>query len=878
MAPNDPSANDLLAFIYGLTSQYFQQVPLRLRLMQMDRFVPAHLLFLALGEESLENAEMIEAYHLAQPDDPLPYITLGRIAQEKQDFAIARRHFETAIRLDPQLMAAQVRLGKLLFEQEKWPAFLAWHEKLPPAADGHSGIWLLRGDFAMKHLGDRQAARCYAEALRLDPNHSHSNYQMGQILISLKQSQRAALFLERAKRLRKFINVVKVAYRGEQIAKTQEAVELAETLGLLREAAAWATLLGTQAYPGSATQAWAEQTRSRLRSTLIALPFTRCTPEANPIRAIDVDAFPLPAIPAPSRHQNAREVVHRQSADGKLADREARTADGERRDVAIRFDDQAEPSGLRFRYFNGSESVEHGMEKMYEFAGGGVAILDYDGDGLPDVFFTQGCRWPPKSTPSEFNDRLFRNRGDGRFQDVTLAAGLREADFGQGATVGDFDSDGWPDLFVANIGQNRLYRNNTDGTFTEIAVEAGITGNRWSASAAMVDLNRDGLPDLYVVNYLGDADVFTRVCGNGAKPAICLPQSFHAEQDRLYLNLGDGRFQDVTASAGIVADDGKGLGIIAADLDGTRQLSLFIANDTTPNFFFTNSFDVKTPHKFELTETALVAGLAVNREGKTESGMGVAAGDANEDGRLDLFVANFFGESNTLYQQVSPGVFEDVTLSGGLHQPSLPMVGFGSQFLDADLNGWQDLIVANGHIDDYRDEQTPYYQMPPQFFVNHGDGRFRLADPASLGPYFERKYLGRTVARVDWNRDGREDVVITHLDAPAALLTNTTLQPGGFVALQLRGVQSQRDAIGTVVKATFAGKTRMRQLTAGDGYFCSNERQIVIGLGEAPRIDRLDVEWPSGLREQYIDLPAGSRWLFVEGHKTPYSLPSLQKP
>lgn len=854
VSSDNVSANDHLAFIYGLSGQSDLQLPHRLRLIRQRRFEPMHLVSIALGDESLENAELIESYHRADPNDPLPYITLGRVASEKQDFQAAQFHYEAALKGNRNLMAAQMRLGKLHAEQKDWPAFLNWHAQLPSNADKQSGIWILRGDYALEHLEAKQAAHCYAEAIRLDPNHSHSNYQLGQILISLEQLDEAAPFLERAKTLRKYLNVVKAASFNQNLTKVQEAAALAESLGLLYEAFAWSLVLEQHAPPGDPTQIEGSHIRSKLESLLGSLPLERCDPNQNPIRLLDVDEFPRPTFPS-------------------ALDDPTTTGPADWGDARIAFEDQAEETGLTFRYFNGRENVEDGLQKMYEFAGGGVAIFDYDGDSLPDIFFTQGCPWPPGS-PSlsrKFNDRLFRNLGDGTFADVTLAAGLQESDFGQGVSVGDFDSDGWPDLFVANIGQNRFYRNNTDGTFREISEPAGIRGSRWSTSAALVDLNGDRHPDLYVVNYLGDEDIFTRVCGSLNDPGICLPQSFTAEQDRLYLNLGDGRFQDVTESAGIQLEDGKGLGIVAADFDGSGELGLFVANDTTPNFLFQASSKPNSDH-WSLAESGLLRGLAFNREGKTESGMGVAVGDANQDGRLDLFVTNFFGESNTLYQQLPSGIFEDVSLKVGLHQPSLPLVGFGTQFLDANLDGWQDLIVTNGHIDDFRKLQQPYYQMPPQFFGNRG-GRFSLVKADSLGSYFQKRQLGRALAKGDWNRDGREDVVITHLDGPAALLTNTTTDPGNGVVLQFRGTESPRDAIGTIVKATCNGRTLTRQLTAGDGYFCSNERQVLFGLGDATQLDGLVVTWPSGRREEFPAVPAGSRLVLVEGRGILFSLP-----
>jgi hypothetical protein len=305
------------------------------------------------------------------------------------------------------------------------------------------------------------------------------------------------------------------------------------------------------------------------------------------------------------------------------------------------------------------------------------------------------------------------------------------------------------------------------------------------------------------------------------------------------------------------------LGIVAADFDGSHKLNLFVANDAVPNFFFVN----QTPAGSDIplfVELGHEAGLALNADGRAQACMGVAAGNLDNDQHLSLFVTNFRNEPNTLYHRRADTVFVDDTRQWKLFDASIPMVGFGTQFLDAELDGHLDLILTNGDVDDSRDLGL-MYQMPPQYFRNQGNGHFVELFAKTVGPYFSGKYLGRGLVRLDWNRDGREDIAISHLDAPAALLTNTTQPAGHFLAVQLRAVTTSRDAIGATVTVGVGGRHVVRQLTAGDGYHASNQRQLTFGLGSDQQIDELSVDWPSGLKQRFADIASDSQVLIIEG-------------
>jgi hypothetical protein len=478
------------------------------------------------------------------------------------------------------------------------------------------------------------------------------------------------------------------------------------------------------------------------------------------------------------------------------------------------------------------------------------------------VYLTQGCRWPPVAGQTEHLDRLYRNLGDGRFKDVTAASKLAEDRFSQGAAAGDFDNDGFADLYVANVGVNRLYLNQGDGTFRDVGAAAGINAEGWTTSCLLADLNGDGLAEIYDANYIQGDGVYEKRCFQQGRGRACPPTIFEPQPDRFYLNLGDGRFEDRGESAGLRPPGGNGLGLVAGDFDGSGRLNLFVANDQDANFYFVNRAPAPGASP-SFVEQGVLSGLAYDGDGKAQACMGVAAGDANGDGRLDLFVTNFYQESNTLYLQDAGGLFADATAASGLRAPSYEMLGFGAQFIDGELDGHPDLVLTNGHIDDFSHQGIPY-EMPAQYFRGLGDGTFAQPPAGDLGPFFQQKRLGRGLARLDWNRDGKEDFVVSHLDSPAALATNTSRRTGHFLAVQLRGRQSSRDAIGATVTVEAGGRSTKQWLTAGDGYQASNQRQLIFGLGKETRVDKLSIRWPSGAEQEFRDLASNREWIFVE--------------
>ena len=537
--------------------------------------------------------------------------------------------------------------------------------------------------------------------------------------------------------------------------------------------------------------------------------------------------------------------------------RHAATVD--RAAVVPAFTDDAEAAGLRFVYDN----AETAIHQLPEPFGGGLALLDYDGDGWLDVYCVQGGPFAESPGPG---DRLFHNRGDGTFEDVTDRSGIGRfpRGHGHGVTVGDVDGDGHPDVFVTRWRSYALYRNRGDGTFEDITNAWGLGGRRdWPTSAAMADLDGDGDLDLYVCHYAAWDLANPRICRDPKTQAYlnCSPLLAEALPDRLFRNDG-GRFVDVTDQAGIVDRNGRGLGVVAADLDADGRVDLFVANDSSANFLFRNLGGMR----FE--ETAEAAGVAGNASGNYQAGMGVAAGDLDGDGLIDLAVTNFYGESTTYYRNLGGGVFIDATAASGLAVASRRLLGFGVAFLDANNDGRLDLASANGHVNDLRPNYP--YRMPAQLLLSGPDGRLTDVSEAAGAPWREPR-MGRGLVVGDLDNDGRQDVLILSHNQPLAYFHNRT-EGGRSLTLRLEGRGSNRDAVGARVAVVAGGRRRVAWRTGGGSYQSAGDPRLHFGLGDAPGAESVEVTWPSGHVDRYPGLSAGAGYLLREGRSEPEPL------
>jgi hypothetical protein len=534
------------------------------------------------------------------------------------------------------------------------------------------------------------------------------------------------------------------------------------------------------------------------------------------------------------------------------------------------FVDVTEKAGIHFLHVNGAAGEKH----LYETMIGGAGWLDFDGDGLLDLYLVQGHGESRRAfSKGKEKDVLYRNRGDGTFEDVTERAKVGDTGYGCGLAIGDIDNDGDTDLYVTNVGPNTLYLNNGDGTFQDATAESGLAAPLWSSSAAFADINNDGLLDLYVASYLYyDPNVHKACTGNAKKiPGYCHPNKFDGAPDYLFLNLGNHRFRDISKEAGVAISGrilAKGLGVLPTDFDRDGRVDFFIANDSVPNFLWRNLGN----GKFE--DAALEAGVALNTNGLPTAAMGIDGGDVNGDGHMDYMVTNFSEESDSLFLGEGNGFFTESSIRAGLAEVSFIPLSFGMKFFDFDLDGDLDIYIATGHILDNVEILHPgtqlRYGQPDQLLENDGKGHFTEIG-ASSGACFRDALVGRAAAFADYDGDGDIDVYVANVGQRGALLENRQSTGNHWVGLQLRGTPpSSRDAYGSYVEVKVAGKEipiPIEIRTAGS-YLASNDHRQVIGLGKDGQVEWVRVRWPDGLREVFKGLRRDAYNLLVRGQGT----------
>jgi hypothetical protein len=522
----------------------------------------------------------------------------------------------------------------------------------------------------------------------------------------------------------------------------------------------------------------------------------------------------------------------------------------------FRFTDVTTQAGIQFQHNSGA----FGGKFLPETLGSGCAFLDYDRDGWQDILLINGADWPGHKT-NRTTLRLYRNNGNGTFTDVTSRAGLDVELYGMGVAVGDYNNDGFPDIFITCVGQSRLFRNTGKGTFVDVTTASGL-GKRegLSTSALWFDYDRDGLLDLFVCNYVKwspEHDVFCSL--DGKHKSYCTPEAYRGATCWLFHNRGDGTFEDVTAASGIFDSSSKSLGVALLDDDRDGWPDLLVANDTQPNKLYRNQ------HNGTFKDVAVEAGLAFSTEGKARAGMGVDVADFENSGTVGVAITNFDNEMIGLYRGNGKS-FEDIAAQAGVGMASKNSLGFGCIFVDINLDGWLDFAVANGHIDETvrNIRGNVGYAQPPQLFLSTGKGDFRdVAD--EVGGGFDQPKVGRGLAYGDFDRDGDLDLLLTTNNGPAHLYRNEQMTANRSIRFRLVGTKSNRDAIGAVVHVSAGGMTQSRMVKGGSSYLSQSELPVTFGLEKRDRVERAVIEWPSGRTEDYSNLAAGRSYECVEG-------------
>lgn len=795
------------------------------------------------------SAKTAERVLSRNPDDHRVRLAEARYLSDYRETAKAEQVLREILENHPRFAPAHALLGQVLVAGQQFGKLDSWFESRLPDSEQYAEYWVTLGDWAADRVKHAEAARAYWEATRRDPNESIAWTRLALSIRHLQSTdsdsatgvtseqladidRRVAGLLEMRKQFHSFA----ASNRTSQRYATEVAKKLTE-MGRNWEAEAWSAAATTL------TDDPSEELTSVRQSIIAKLKkdASWLSKQGNPALTVDLSRLPTPAITSDqTANQTQIAVLPKSDSVGQF-----------------RLSEESVQWGLQ-SIGGKSNPIDASLGPLIRSTGIGGGTIDYDLDGRGDllVMGAGGTMLQDDSFPNE----LMRNVGD-RFVRVTDDAGVGNRGYGQGVGVGDFNEDGFADLFFANLGVNRLLRNNGDGSFTdcsELLDAANV--EEWTTCGAFLDVNNDSIADLITTNYCKTVENLDKACPNSEGVlGPCHPLKFPADNDRFYAGTKDGRFENVTSQWTPDVSPGRGLGILAGSLV-RGQLGILIVNDMSANEFYMHDQDGNQ----RMAESAAVRGVAVDARTFTQASMGIASGDFDGDGDLDIYVTGFGKEYNILYEQVTPGFWKDVSGKLGLIEPTLMVVGFGTEAVDLDDDGIDELLVTNGHIGDFDDDELSYAQ-PFQLFRKGTNGKFDLLDDDAWGEYFTTPHVGRALWTIDANSDGRSDLVITHSYESARLLINRSRDKNERIGFKLVGRQTSRDAVGAVVRFDVAGRQRTLWCLAGNGYMCSNETILRAGLGTADRVENVTVTWQDGSVDAIGTLDANAEYLIVQG-------------
>jgi len=802
LQPDLTIAHSRLAFLKRLTGRpRAAEVHLQ-SLLDGDHPTAEQLAWLAAPMRNATSLEYLNECHEKAPGDPLPMFGLGVAALNRGQLEEAKELLNHGLKIqfDAEAFAA---LGRTLLELDNQSEIETWEAKQQKPKPNSPEIHYILGLLREREGNSNAAAVQFAICLKSMPHHRPALSHLATALNQTGEDDNAIQIRQLVQLLSRLDNIM--ASINPQQPSPRAAQETAEILWKLdrnAEADAWVQLSNES-----------QIKQPPVESAVAAVP-----------KIVEAWAAKL-------------------KLDQNIGSPDSIPFNEQGSTTAFQFVDEAAKRGLNFQYFEAPDERTEGR-RMFEFTGGGVGVLDFDRDGTPDLHFTNGTSWPPNPDNDQHRDALFRNLGD-RFVRIDEQANVNERAFSQGVSIGDLNNDGFPDINVANFGPNAAFINNGDGTFSELKSDVIANDPQWTTSCVIADLNGDSVPDIFDVNYVHGPGVDSSICNTAGGKRVCNPLTFKPSRDRLLTSNLEGTLRDETDTAKL-DQPGNGLGIAVANLDDDADLEIFIANDLMENFYWDRE-SARELLKFE--NRALLNGWAFGSDGNSQACMGIAIADFNSDRATDLFVTNYFNESNALYLNDASGLAQDQSTAKGLRAPSLRMLGFGTQPIDADRDGDFDLVVTNGDLDDFSHEDREF-TMPAQLFENRGNGTFREMSRDESHDFFSHTYRGRGLAKLDWNRDGRTDFAVSHLDTPSALVTNQTQSNGKTIQLQLVGTTSSRDAIGAKVILESGTDAWQQQLTAGDGYQSSNERLLSFSAAEFDEEITITISWPSGKTQE----------------------------
>ena len=836
LAPEDPRVHRTMAQLLNAEGRRFESRQYILNLIRLNAAQPRELLSLVELGGPFRLVSLDEV--VADPAGTLLELGQARyllVADSDLKAALEKVNLLAGKLSHPALDAFR---GRLIAETDDSAAFEKWLEEVVPGTDEHPEYWYAIGLKLARMRRDKQAIRAFGEALTRDPTDRASLRYMAAALERIGEAKGAAA-------VRENLAVLDQVFRRASVADASQAMWIGEQLQKMVRP--WESL-GWYQYAfqlrGSNPDASVQmQERRQQISMWEAGASEEAIAKARLDRMIGLD---LSKYPAPSL--KGTELVGPSPGLKSVIDHE------------LSFRDIAPRLGIDV-VFTSEYSTEEVDFFLYQANGGGLAAFDYDLDGRCDLYLVQTGGNPEESGSSQPN-QFFRQMPGAEFQAIEQIANVADRCYGQGVCAGDINQDGFTDLIIANIGRNSVYLNQGDGTFRFDSTAISGDEGRWTSSVALADMNGDDLPDLIEVNYLNDRLIFERKCQG--KRLDCTPQRFRAASDRIFENRGDGTFVMASAaSGGMDASPNYGFGLIVTRFGHAGGNEVFVSNDGDHNQFW-KSMPVESVEgaRWTLQESAGVSGCSIGVSGISQACMGIAASDFDRNGRIDLGITNFHNEPMNLFLQNESGFFNDEALRFGLAQDSKDMLGFGAQAADYDNDGWPDLAVLNGHIYDATYAGIPF-TMRPQLFRGAMSG-FKIQSADTLPDYWQQSRLGRTLITLDWNRDGKMDLLANHLDQPLSLLENES-ESGNWVQFELVGTVSEREAIGARIEIEAGEERWTAWQIAGDGYMCTNESIIHLGLGNQKMIDKLTVHWPSSKAQVFTDVAINQRSLLIEG-------------